>query len=343
MLLLSAILKLVILKKYDDKMIRGIVMRKRLITGLILLIIVTPITVINNPVMLSLFQIMVLGFVVVGTFELLSMFEKEKKIPTSIKIVTLILTITMFLNIGFQGELRLTHSDQSLITLDVNNIAIIALSTTILLSLLVFIRDFKVEDMGKVLIIVNYVGIGAASIVLLRFLGVRFIVYVAIIGVFTDSFAYFIGIIFGKHRMVPHISPKKTWEGAIGGALFATFFGSLFAIFYGMVFPTTGWLGNVFNPNNYQTIFDNFSSIGDQPIPIQALIIVPITFFGSIVSQLGDLVASKMKRSYGIKDFSNLLPGHGGVLDRFDSVLLTSMFLVSVFLLIAEAFPLIGG
>lgn len=318
-------------------------MRKRLITGLILLIIVTPITVINNPVMLSLFQVMVLGFVVVGTFELLSMFEQEKKIPTSIKIVTLVLTITMFLNIGFQGELRLTHSDQSLVILDINNIAIIALSTTILLSLLVFIKDFKVEDMGKALIIVNYVGIGAASIVLLRFLGVRFIVFVAIIGVFTDSFAYFIGVLFGKHRMIPHISPKKTWEGAIGGSLFATLFGSLFAIFYGVIFPSTGWLGDLFNPNNYQTIFDNFSSIGDQPLSIQALIIVPITFFGSIVSQLGDLVASKMKRSYGIKDFSKLLPGHGGVLDRFDSVLLTSMFLVAVFLLIAEAFPLIGG
>lgn len=319
-------------------------MRKRLITGLLLLLVITPITVINNPIMISLFQLLLIVFVVVAVFEMIAMFEKHKKMPTSVKIITLVLTLVMFFNVGFQGiDLNgtLSGSEPALFSMDVNNIAIIALSTTILLSLLVLFKEFDFVDAGKVLIVVNYIGLGAAAILLLRFLGVRFIVYVALIGIFTDSFAFVFGILFGKHKLAPHISPKKSWEGAIAGTIIATIIGSSFALFYGYIFQPDGWLGEIFNNSGYMTIFDNFTSLGNESMLIQTLVIVPITFLGSITSQMGDLVASKMKRTYNIKDFSNLLPGHGGVLDRFDSVLLTSLFFISIFLFIAEIFPLI--
>lgn len=316
-------------------------MRKRLITGLLLLLIIGPITVINDPMALMFFQLLMIIFVVLSTFEMISMFEKKKKMPTSVKIITLVLTLIMFFNVAFQGIMHQNSSNPTLFSLDINNIAIIAFSTTLLLCLFVLVKDFDFLDVGKVLLIVNYVGIGAAAILLLRFLGVRFIVYVALIGVLTDSFALFIGIPFGKHKMVPSISPKKSWEGAIAGTIVATVFASLFAIFYGVIFSPDGWLGSMFNPSGYVTIFDNFTSLGDEPLWLQGLLIVPITFLGSVVSQIGDLAASKMKRTYEIKDFSKILPGHGGILDRFDSVLLTSLFLISVFLMIAQSFPLI--
>lgn len=96
------------------------------------------------------------------------------------------------------------------------------------------------------------------------------------------------------------------------------------------------------NSTGELTLLDNFSSLGESnPLWVQALIIVPVTFLGSIFAQIGDLVASRLKRTYNIKDFGTILPGHGGLLDRFDSVLFVALFLTAVFLLIYRAFPAI--
>jgi phosphatidate cytidylyltransferase len=218
----------------------------------------------------------------------------------------------------------------------------IPLITLVLFSFLVLVRDFNGEDVGKALTIVNYIGLGAASIVILRFLGVRFIVYLFLITSATDIFAYLFGMKFGKHKMAPHISPKKSWEGAIAGTVFATIIASSFALFYGYVFYPGTWLGDMLNSTGELTLLDNFSSLGESnPLWVQALIIVPVTFLGSIFAQIGDLVASRLKRTYNIKDFGTILPGHGGLLDRFDSVLFVALFLTAVFLLIYRAFPAI--
>ena len=190
------------------------------------------------------------------------------------------------------------------------------------------------------LIIINYVGLGSASIIMLRYLGVRFIFYVLLISTLTDMFAYFIGMLFGQNRLAPKISPKKSWEGAIGGATVATLVASSFALFYGYIFTSEGFLGDILNPNNYQTIFDNFTSISQQPFALQALIIIPTTLLGSIFSQMGDLIASKFKRKYQIKDFGNIFPGHGGVLDRFDSILFIGLLCLVFFIFINSAVPL---
>lgn len=109
----------------------------------------------------------------------------------------------------------------------------------------------------------------------------------------TDAMAYFSGYLLGKHKLCPKISPKKTVEGAIGGVL-----GSIILC----------------------TIFGYF--IADDLL-VDCII---IGFCGSIVAQLGDLVASIFKRKMGIKDYGSLIPGHGGILDRFDSVLFTAPF-----------------
>lgn len=119
----------------------------------------------------------------------------------------------------------------------------------------------------------------------------------------TDTFAYFSGYFLGKHKLIPAVSPKKTVEGAIGGSLATT-------ITYGVY----GWF-----------------MTGDVKLTV---ILTLVGLVASIVSQLGDLSASLIKRQWNIKDYGNLFPGHGGVLDRFDSILAVSAFLYIVSLFV---------
>ena len=109
----------------------------------------------------------------------------------------------------------------------------------------------------------------------------------------TDSMAYFTGYFFGKHKLCPSISPKKTIEGSIGGIAGSVILCGAFAYFV---------------------------------MPFLFLHCIVIGIIGGIVSQFGDLTASLFKRKMGIKDFGNLIPGHGGILDRIDSLLFTAPF-----------------
>lgn len=122
---------------------------------------------------------------------------------------------------------------------------------------------------------------------------------------FTDTAAYFTGITIGKHKLCPAISPKKTIEGSVGGILGSILLTTVFGIII----------------RNYN------SSIG-----IQDFIIIGLLC--GIVSQLGDLAASYIKRNTNLKDFGNLIPGHGGILDRFDSILFTMPVVYYYFLLV---------
>ena len=128
--------------------------------------------------------------------------------------------------------------------------------------------------------------------------------YFMVIGLFapwvSDVFAYFCGSFFGKHKIVPHISPKKTWEGCIGGALFTAL---LTALFFAFV------MVNVMEVTMSFELFVALAAI--------------FGFILSCVSQLGDWMASSIKRLVGIKDFGKFMPGHGGIMDRFDSAFFT--------------------
>lgn len=122
----------------------------------------------------------------------------------------------------------------------------------------------------------------------------------------TDIMAYFSGYLLGKHKLCPHISPKKTIEGSIGGVLGSVILSGLF-----------GWF---FLPD----------------LLIHCLV---IGVLGGIVSQFGDLTASIFKRKMGIKDYGHLIPGHGGILDRFDSVLFTGPMVYYYIVLVIGYMP----
>lgn len=312
-------------------------MKKRIITGTILAAILIP--MVTFEIFLGVFQVTMALFVIIATIEMIRMYETEKPFQHLPKIGIVLLTLATFFSVGgVLGNLEHNPLEKS----GLLNITI-PLITLTLFSFLVLFKEFNGVDVGKALTIVNYVGLGAASIVILRFLGTRFIVYLLLITSVTDIFAYLFGVKFGKHKMSPHISPKKSWEGAIAGTVFATLIAASFALFYGYFFQPGTALGRMFNSGGQMTLLENFSSLGEElPLWVQGLIIVPMTMIASIVGQIGDLVASRLKRTYDIKDFGTILPGHGGLIDRFDSVLLVAMFLNAVFLLIYRLFPAVA-
>mgnify|MGYP000844412534 FL=1 len=133
-------------------------------------------------------------------------------------------------------------------------------------------------------------------------MGLIYIAYIFTSAWGSDTFAYLIGKKFGKHKLTP-ISPKKTVEGAIGGIVGALLFSLIYTI--GM--------------NNLMNLSINY------------LHIAIVTFVLAIIGEIGDLAASGIKRYCGIKDFSDLLPGHGGMLDRIDSLLLITPFAYILF------------
>ncbi len=124
----------------------------------------------------------------------------------------------------------------------------------------------------------------------------------------SDTCAYLVGVMIGKHKFVPKLSPKKTIEGSVGGILGSAIVGALFGYF----------------------LLDK--AFGGSTFGVTLFIIGAI---GSVISQVGDLAASAIKRNHDIKDYGHLIPGHGGIMDRFDSVIFTApmvYFLIILFL-----------
>ena len=155
------------------------------------------------------------------------------------------------------------------------------------------IEERKLEDAMATMVGIFYVVFFCYHLAMLGMIPVLGIaVWLVVITAFgTDICAYFAGVTMCKHKLCPIISPKKTWEGAIGGVL-----GSMIlCLIFGLIFMKDA-----------------------------IVLCLIIGFLGSIISMFGDLTASIFKRKMGIKDYGNLIPGHGGIMDRFDSILFTA-------------------
>lgn len=134
--------------------------------------------------------------------------------------------------------------------------------------------------------------------------GVCYVVICLAAAWLSDGAAYFVGTFFGKHKLCPEISPKKTVEGAVGGVVGGTVILLIYIFVYQKVQASRGY---------------DFS--------VNYLVAVIIGLVSGLLSIVGDLTASLIKRQHNIKDFGKIMPGHGGVLDRFDSVLFVAPFL----------------
>lgn len=160
-------------------------------------------------------------------------------------------------------------------------------------------KDYNVNDVLVTVFGFLYVGAMLASISVIRNYpkGMFFVWLVFIFAFASDTGAYFVGVSMGKHKLTPELSPKKSVEGAIGGLVSSAIVSAIYTYVY-----------------------------------MKSLKIAAAMFFvglvGSFFAQTGDLAASSIKRNVGIKDYGKLFPGHGGVLDRFDSVLFTAPFVL---------------
>ena len=153
-------------------------------------------------------------------------------------------------------------------------------------------HKIKLVEIGSIIFVTAYIFIGFYCLFMIRNFSLSHVAYLLLTIWFTDSFAYFGGMKFGKNKLSPKISPNKSIEGSVIGSLSSIVIALLF-------FYTT----NI------------FSSL---------LVAIVITLVVSVIGQFGDLIESAYKREYQVKDSSNLLPGHGGIFDRFDSVILSA-------------------
>lgn len=148
---------------------------------------------------------------------------------------------------------------------------------------------FTFDHVAFVILSTLYVGVGFHYFIVTREAGIAYIIFALLVVWVTDSGAYFTGRAFGKNKLWPEISPNKTIEGFVGGIVLAV----IGAIIMQLITP-----------------FD-----------ISWVILIVITIVASVFGQMGDLVESAIKRHFDVKDSGNILPGHGGILDRFDSLL----------------------
>lgn len=268
-------------------------MKTRIITAVVAVCVLLPVLIFSDTV---IFPIALAVLSLVALYEMSSCIGLKKAWA---------LTIPAYLfAIGLPFLIRYGNGIEGLRQYALASICVVILY---FLSVLTFSHGkYKLSDVAIWFMTAFYILLGFNSILVLRFLetaGGKYVYLLVFIGAWvTDTFAYFCGMLLGRggrHKLIPDVSPKKTWEGSIGGVVFCM----LSMVIFGLI----------------------VNSISDFEANYLLLIIAGLLI--SIVSQIGDLCMSVIKRTYGIKDYGKLFPGHGGVLDRFDSTLAVAVIL----------------
>ena len=261
-------------------------MKKRVISAIIALIIVVPLILIGG----YAYYIGVGIIAIIGFNELISVREKEKKIPMIMKVLTLV------------SYLAIVMSAVKKITFDLDHRLIILNIFACLIPLIAMERKkYDAEDALVLLAATLFLGISFNFLIVIRNMNLLYLLYVVLITIMSDTFAHFWGSKIGSIKLCPNVSPNKTVEGMVGGTIFGTFIGSAF----------------------FLTFINVNASV---------FLVGVISLCLSLVAQFGDLVFSAIKRKYGVKDYGNIMPGHGGFLDRVDSLIFVAPF-VSIMLM----------
>lgn len=301
-------------------------LKKRVITALILAAIAAPCIILGNWV----YFVFILVITVLAAYELVHITKIEGKMKIAIYVLAIVFMFFLVNYIFFRNNWEAVKNNQPITAWDfvMNGFDNIELSSMLIIVVAItfFMFSFFSEKMTvfyvfyfiSMLIVTS---LGIQSFLYLRyspyvawaaydpsylnlasfpyFESLTLILYLAIGVMMNDIGAYFVGMLFGKHKMNPRISPKKTWEGFIGGIVISAVFSTLFALI----------LALCKRPILPRFTLDKFYWV----------VLISITM--PLAGDVGDFVFSAIKRNAGIKDFSNLLPGHGGILDRIDSLL----------------------
>ena len=270
-------------------------MKTRIITAVIAICLLVPILIFSEtpalPIMLSLCS-------VIAIYEMMACIGQKKSIA---------LTAPLYLYAaGFPFLLR--YAEDPALVRQVTVVVCLVTSLYFFAVLTFSHGKYKLADIAIAFMTAFYIIAGFNAILFLHDYepSGRYVYLAVFIGAWvTDTFAYFCGMLFGrggKHKLIPDVSPKKTVEGSIGGIVFCI----LAMVIFGII----------------------INSIAD--LRANYIVLIGAGLLASIVSQIGDLCMSVIKRTYGIKDYGKLFPGHGGVLDRFDSVLAVAIVLAAL-------------
>ena len=315
-------------------------MRTRIIAAIIGIAIVLPTVIFGDWIMVAMMMVVIV-------FAIIEIIRCAKtKYSKVLYIVSFLLAfLVLFWNIIqdrqliLDGTWRLYDSYNRLtLSITIVFIGICCSAITVLID-----KNFTIIDACFIFTTVLIVALGIESFLFLRFYPVHIyhealkevgetvpyfnlydnctsfflVFYMALGACLNDAFAYFVGVFFGRHKLNERISPKKTWEGFFGGVILT----SVFLSAYAFIFAFAGKDGE------YALLKDVLDKEHWYHIIILSTLI-------PCVSTLGDMVFSSIKRHYQIKDFSNLIPGHGGILDRLDSLVfaaITMAIYISIF------------
>lgn len=270
--------------------------RTRLLSGIVLILVMGCSILLGGPVLLSVMGILS----VVGLTELYKAEKIHNRLPG---VIGYVMTVALYAMVYFEK---------------VEFLPVFAIVSALLLFtvLITGFPKYKTREITLSFFGVFYVAFMLSFVYQTRVIpGGIYVVWLILISAFGyDTLAYCVGMITGKtignHKMTPHLSPKKSFEGLAGGILGAGLLGLLYAVVFEAYLPQ---------------------------LPLGAWAYFIICAVSGIIAQLGDLAASAIKREYEIKDFGKLIPGHGGVMDRFDSIMFTAPV---IYYLVVLVFPL---
>lgn len=279
-------------------------MKTRILTGAVLVVLLVGTFLLAETFVLPLVCAVL---AMTAVFELAGVFSIRKNAALLIPCALFAFLLT--------GLTHLTNADAFLLLparLAISPLAYFGILALGVLALMFYIFTYGVLTGGRVrfsdtlayTLMVLYATVGFAALSMLVRMGSVYLAILVFIGSWiSDTFAYFTGRFFGRHKLSPTVSPKKTVEGSIGGIVFA----ALFALAFGLILEA----------------LEAVSSVNIVLLLIAGAVL-------SVASQIGDLTASLLKREYGIKDYGHIFPGHGGVLDRFDSVVALAPLLLAL-------------
>lgn len=303
-------------------------MKQRIITGAIYLAILLPLVIFNYTFTKIGYLLLTMFACFYGTYEIMRAGNNHNKLKNDgcdLGSLSFVIPVLSSLVAFFACIATYKYNDSGIVNVSYYLYLLIAylVSTFIVLCSLVMIPKSTMKDFGTCLTALTYGGLmmGLAFSIryfepinlnsnLLALNGTKCFLIVYTIVILTDSFAMIFGCKFGKHRLAPTISPKKSVEGAIFGLI-----GGIIAGVLGLFI--------------YQIL-----DFKNTEIFLIILLTIVISIIISASGQFGDLIESKIKRSFEIKDMGNILPGHGGILDRFDSFIFAGLiFYVSLLLI----------